>query len=408
MPDAPARASAYGGGRRGGVTSGPAAEAAPVPSVPGVDVGRTPPRWRTWATAVGIAEGLGILAAAALAVVTAGVTAGGPSGPVLAGTLAAAAAGGAVEGYLVGAVQSTLLRRWLPGLSARRWVASTIGVVVALWLLGSLPSALLAPATATGAAGGTAADGGPAALAMVLVGLVGGAVGGAAIGAVQAAALRGLVARPRRWITANAVAWSVGLLVILAAAGLPDADSPRAVVALVALTAGLLAGLVVGAITGWALRGLDVDAPPARTLGDRLVLEALRSPAHALLSGRLLELRYRGRRTGAWHVLPTGYAPAGGERLVVLVGHAARKTWWRSIGRAAEVVVVVRGDTRPASARVVRVGDPEHAVALAAYRDRFPGVRASVIDPLVVVEPLARPPATARVVTARREPQPVA
>ncbi len=356
-----------------------------------MEVARTPPRWSTWTAAVGIAEGLGILAAATVAVLAAGVTAGWTRAPAAAGALAAAVLGGVAEGTLVGTVQSTLLRRWLPGLSARRWVVATVAVVVALWLLGTLPSALMAAVGSTDAGAGGAAPEGPPMLVLLLVGFVGGALGGAAMGAVQSGVLRGHVTHPRRWITVNALAWSLGLLVILLAATLPTQDTPRGVVAVLAAGGGLLAGLVVGAVTGWALPGLDVDAPRAKTRRDRVVLEVLRSPAHVLLSGRLLELRYRGRRTGTWHALPVEYAPAEHGSLVVLVAGSAGKRWWRSIGERNEILVVHRGRTRVATARLARAGHPDHALALAAYRERFPRAQPSVFDPLVVVHPHGRP-----------------
>ena len=55
---------------------------------------------------------------------------------------------------------------------------------------------------------------------------------------------------------------------------------------------------------------------PKLPQGNGLVLAVLRSRAHRLASGMVLELRYTGRRTGREYALPLQYARTG-ERLVV-------------------------------------------------------------------------------------------
>jgi hypothetical protein len=74
-------------------------------------------------------------------------------------------------------------------------------------------------------------------------------------------------------------------------------------------------------------------ARPRRTMklpqGNGLVLAVLRSPAHRLLSGTAIELRYVGRRSAREYVLPVQYARTG-EQLVVQPQAVQRSTWWRN------------------------------------------------------------------------------
>jgi len=49
--------------------------------------------------------------------------------------------------------------------------------------------------------------------------------------------------------------------------------------------------------------------PARKSHGHGPVLAVLRSPAHRLLSGMAIELRYTGRRSGREFTLPVQYAP---------------------------------------------------------------------------------------------------
>lgn len=72
---------------------------------------------------------------------------------------------------------------------------------------------------------------------------------GGVLGAAQAGALRGTVARPWRWVGVSAVAWTPAMVVIFAGAtAAPAAWSDLADVALGACT-GALAGAVLGAVS---------------------------------------------------------------------------------------------------------------------------------------------------------------
>ena len=66
--------------------------------------------------------------------------------------------------------------------------------------------------------------------------------------------------------------------------------------------------------------------PARRPQGNGLVLAVLRSPAHRLLSGMAIELRYTGRRSGHQFTLPVQYARER-NRLLVAVQDPSTKTW---------------------------------------------------------------------------------
>ena len=83
-----------------------------------------------------------------------------------------------------------------------------------------------------------------------------------------------------------------------------------------------------------------------------VVRAVLRSPAHRLLSGRVLLLTYTGRRTGEQHTIPVQYV-RDGEALVVTVGRPERKVWWRSLREpGTRVSLMLTGRRREAIAGV--------------------------------------------------------
>jgi len=129
---------------------------------------------------------------------------------------------------------------------------------------------------------------------------------------------------------------------------------------------------------------------PAAGVRDRLVnplLRALsRGPGRRLRGRRLVVLGYTGRRTGRRHELPVMAVPDGDD-LVVLVGDAAGKTWWRNLEGGPRVVTVRRdGQDLPCRARLLRPGEPGRDDAVAAYRAVLPRVAVAPDDPFVVLE----------------------
>jgi hypothetical protein len=117
------------------------------------------------------------------------------------------------------------------------------------------------------------------------------------------------------------------------------------------------------AFTRWILR-----VPLLRRLADRQVCE----------------LRFAGARTGQPVVLPVMYARRD-DRVVVLVGGADGKTWWRNFIRPRPVRVLLAGAVRTGTGHVVNPGSPERAAAAAVYAGRFPDIPVES-DPMVVID----------------------
>ena len=103
-------------------------------------------------------------------------------------------------------------------------------------------------------------------------------------------------------------------------------------------------------------RGPELHRTPAQRAmlhaPNAVVRAILRSPAHRLLSGRLLLLTYTGGRSGAEHTIPVAYV-RDGDGLLVTVGWPERKVWWRSLrAPGSRVGLVLAGRRCEASAEV--------------------------------------------------------
>lgn len=99
----------------------------------------------------------------------------------------------------------------------------------------------------------------------------------------------------------------------------------------------------------------------------------LRSPLRGLLDDQLMLVTVRGRFSGREHTFPVGYC-AGVDGWYVLVGEHQRKLWWRNLEGGADVSLVIRGETIPARARVIR-WRTNHSMfegVLGLYLRRFP------------------------------------
>ena len=66
----------------------------------------------------------------------------------------------------------------------------------------------------------------------------------------------------------------------------------------------------------------------------------LSSPFHRLISGSLMVLAFRGRKTGRRYTLPVGYLQ-NGDRLLVFT----HSRWWKNLRGGAPVTVRLRGRT---------------------------------------------------------------
>jgi F420H(2)-dependent quinone reductase len=109
-----------------------------------------------------------------------------------------------------------------------------------------------------------------------------------------------------------------------------------------------------------------------RRIGNAFVIALLRSPLHRLASRSLLLLSYRGRRSGRRITMPVVFAEDE-EGLVVFVGGAERKRWWRNMRGGSAVDVRLRGRTMHGMAKVVADG-----AAARTYVERFPKARAAI------------------------------
>ncbi len=102
-------------------------------------------------------------------------------------------------------------------------------------------------------------------------------------------------------------------------------------------------------------------------MGNRIMTALLRSPLHRLFGKVLMVLGVQGRKSGRWYRFPVQYLEDGG-RLLIWVGNADRKRWWRNLETRPEVQMVLHGRERTGTARIIR-GDatPEARAYAAAF-----------------------------------------
>lgn len=128
-----------------------------------------------------------------------------------------------------------------------------------------------------------------------------------------------------------------------------------------------------------------------RRIGNAIVRRVLRGHLHSILSDFLLLLSFTGRRSATVYTIPVGYAWVEKD-LVVLVGKADEKSWWRNLNGGAPVTVRIKGEDWTGTGTVV---DHERAAPLmSAYFAALPksaktfGVKivGGVADPATVQE----------------------
>ena len=155
---------------------------------------------------------------------------------------------------------------------------------------------------------------------------------------------------------------------------------------------GLPAAVATTGIMIWAaaiviteLRRSRSDARPLLpTIRDGFVRATLHSPLRAMVGGGVVTMTYRGRRTGRAYTTPVECVDAG-DALLVFVGGAARKQWWRNLEAAPEVEVLV-GEARRAARASVELG-PAAVADAAIYAAARPRAKDAIAaaDPLVMV-----------------------
>ncbi|MHA6781936.1 nitroreductase/quinone reductase family protein [Pseudonocardia saturnea] len=125
--------------------------------------------------------------------------------------------------------------------------------------------------------------------------------------------------------------------------------------------------------------------PRPPVVAHRFFLAILRSPVGRLLGG-VCELRFVGRVSGRDIALPVQCAPTGTQQLVIYVGRAGTKRWWRNFRGGHVVRVRVGGVVHTGHGRVVDVDDPDRAWVERVYARRHRKVHVVPDDPLLLVD----------------------
>jgi deazaflavin-dependent oxidoreductase (nitroreductase family) len=279
-------------------------------------------------------------------------------------------AGGLVEGVALGVLQGRVLAGRWTGLHRIAYALVTVAIAGVGWAAASAPGVL---------AGDDDTGAGPP-LGLVMLGALGiGVVMGPVLGGAQALVLRSAVPHSRRWVVASIAAWPPAMVVIFLGASTAGSGWPIVVVSAYGALTGVVAGSVLGLVSGVWLDALD--GPP---VVNRLVL-FLVARQWLGLHRRVVGLAVRGRRTGRVLKLPVQFAPHG-TGLVVVPGHPDGKTWWRNLSEQPVPVAVLNGSGwHPVTARLLVEGAPGHAEALAAYQRRWPRFRPEPDQPLVLL-----------------------
>jgi uncharacterized integral membrane protein len=341
-----------------------------------------------WTALCAVAEAIGMTAAAAAAKGSQALIGEPANSREVVEALSIAIAGGLVEGVALGGLQALGMGRLLPDLNRPQWVLVTTAVAGVGW------------AGASAAAAGSGRDDGAAPAPLLILGaaIVLGAVLGTLLGTGQATVLRAQVRHPWRWVGANMAAWPPAMAVIFFGASVPGTDWPAGTVIALATVTGLLAGAILGLISGWF-----VHCPDGPSAQSRIALYLLGGPAHRLLDRALVALCVRGVVSGSTFELPVQYA-AGDNAVVVLPGKPATKSWWRNLVDPAPVEVLLAGRWQPGYGIVLHPGEPGYDAALNLYRQRWPRAAIPADNPLVQV----RFTALLNPVAARTPPTPPA
>jgi hypothetical protein len=210
--------------------------------------------YRRWILANGWAEAVGLGSTFVLGVSLAprleGVTS---TSMVLLGAVVAVVLGTLLEGVVVGMAQERVLRARLPSLPPGSWVVATAAGAGLAWLLGMMPSTILALRD-PGPSGAPPAE--PPALMQYALALLLGVVAGPVLGLAQWMVLRKHVPRAARWLGANAAAWAVGMPLIFVGMDRVPWQGPAVARAVALYAVCGVAGLAVGAVHGRVLVGL--------------------------------------------------------------------------------------------------------------------------------------------------------
>lgn len=211
----------------------------------------TPLRFWLWwvaANALGELIGLGAVASAGFAIIA--IWGQPVSEAVILGFAAVMVMCGMFEGFVLGQAQRAVLEKALPDLKS--WVRATMWGAAMAWALGMAPSTAIDLMEAGGNATAVAPSAAPEIPHkiqwMLAIGL--GLVAGPILAIFQWRILRRHVAHAARWLPANAIAWAVGMPIIMWGAD-TAAQGGGAFRVIVTIASTLfVAGAAVGAIQG--------------------------------------------------------------------------------------------------------------------------------------------------------------
>lgn len=202
--------------------------------------------WLNWAIACGIGEFFGIGVAAGIGFLYLSMLGEpGDLGEKVLLVLVMVLAG-IIEGVVVGSFQWSVLKKRFIDMKAKNWLFFTALGAATAWLLGMIPSTFFISESSAS----SSATVEPSSVQIALLAAVSGIVLGALFGAFQWIELKKHTPDAGRWILANLLGWTVGLIIIYLGASIPSLDTSLAGVISIGVISGLLAGLSVGAITG--------------------------------------------------------------------------------------------------------------------------------------------------------------
>jgi hypothetical protein len=174
---------------------------------------------------------------------------------IVAGALMAVGLGTVLEGVVVGIAQERVLRTRLRTLRRWLWTLATAAGAGLAWMLGMVPSTIMALA---GERDPAATPAEPGLVVQLGLAVMLGVVAGPILGGAQWIVLRRHVGRARRWLWANALAWAAGMPLIFAGMNIVPWTRPMALVVpavyLVCAVAGIAAGAIHGAVLVRLLR----------------------------------------------------------------------------------------------------------------------------------------------------------
>lgn len=219
--------------------------------------------YRRWVLANGIAEAAGLGTTIVLGTMLAPALAAA-SGlvEIVGGAAVAIVLGTVLEGVVVGAAQGHVLARH-SAVRPADWIRASAQGAGLAWTLGMTPSTVIALASGNAGPGDAASLSGPGPLATLMLAAGLGAVTGPILGAMQWRVLDTAVPGARRWLWANAAAWTVGMPVVFGGMDLVPWTGPLPLQVAAIYLVCAIAGLSVGAVHGRVLVDLLSHPAPA-------------------------------------------------------------------------------------------------------------------------------------------------